>query len=73
MFLPTFLHILGVMKHVTDNINEVKGITKNTNVRMDEGFNKTQGKDIWLTFWFVEIHLVKYQKNSDDIGDVTWR
>ena len=46
MFLIIFLHILGSMKHFADNINEFKDIAKETNVKIEEGFIKMQGRII---------------------------
>ena len=61
------------MKFVGDNIIEVKDIAKDTKVNMEKGFNKAKSKKIWLTFWFTEIDLVKYQENFHYIGDFTER
>ena len=46
----TFLHILASMKQVAGNVDEVKDITNDTNVKMEEGFDKAQGKHFSLSF-----------------------
>lgn len=40
----TFWHILGLIEHVAVYVNQVKNITKNTNDKMKEGFDKVEGK-----------------------------
>lgn len=40
----TFWHILGLIEHVAVDVNQVKNITKNTNDKMKEGFDKVEGK-----------------------------
>ena len=52
MFLHTFLPVLGSFQHVVDNVNEVKDIAAGMNVKMGEGFDKAQGKDIGLSYCF---------------------
>ena len=42
----TFLHILGLIECVAVSVNQVKGITKNINDKMKEGFNKVEGKHV---------------------------
>ena len=46
----TFLHILAQIKQVAGIVDEVKDITKDTNVKMEEGFDKAQGKHFPLSF-----------------------
>ena len=56
MFLLTLLHILGSIRHVAEDVNQVKDIAQTTKAEVKEGFKETQGKHIWLTtFWFEEI------------------
>ena len=52
MFLLTFLHVSGSLIHVADNVNKVKDIARATNVKMEEGFDKAEGKLIGLSYWF---------------------
>ena len=40
----TFWRILGLIEHVAVDVNQVKNITKNTNDKMKEGFDKVEGK-----------------------------
>lgn len=57
MFLLTLLHILGSIRHVAEDVNQVKDIAQTTKAEVTEGFKETQGKHIWLTtFWFEEIN-----------------
>ena len=42
--------MLESLKDVAKNVDEVKDITKDTNVKMEEGFDKTQGKHFFLSF-----------------------
>ena len=46
VFLLAFLHILGLIENVAVDVNQVKDIAKNMNAKMNEGFNKAEGKHI---------------------------
>ena len=46
MFLLPFLHILELIEHVAEDVKQVKDITKNTNDKMKEGFNRLDGTHI---------------------------
>ena len=52
MFLLTFLHVSGSLKQVADDVYEVKDIARATNIKMEEGFDKAEGKHIGLSYWF---------------------
>ena len=41
-----FLTYLGSIQDVAENVNEVKNLTKETNVKIKEGFHKAQGNQI---------------------------
>ena len=56
MFLPTVLHVLASIKHVAEDVSQVKGITETMKAEFKAGFKETQGMNISLTFWFEEIH-----------------
>lgn len=56
--------------HVVEDVNQVKDITKITNKELKKGFNETQGKLIWLTFWLQGINRANYQVDLDHIEDV---
>ena len=68
MILLTLLHILESVGDVSEDVNELKDLTKDLTGKVEEGL----GKDIRVTFHFGEIRLVNYQENIDHIGgDVT--
>ena len=68
MILLTVLHILESIGDVSEDVNELKDLTKDLTGKAEEGL----GKDIRVTFHFGEIRLVNYQENIDHIGgDVT--
>ena len=69
MLLLTFLHILGSIRHVAKDVNELKDTAKNLTGKVED----VSGKHIRLTFRFAEIHLVNYQENNDHFGNVTLR
>ena len=46
MFLLTLLHILGLMKQVVEEVDQVKNITEKTTRKVEKGVNETQGKHI---------------------------
>lgn len=58
--------------HVVEDVTQVKDITKITNKELKKGFNETQGKLIWLTFWLQEINRANYQVDLDHIEDDIW-
>ena len=41
-----FFKYLDSLQDVAENVNEVKGITKETNVKLKEEFHKAQGNHI---------------------------
>ena len=67
MILLTLLYILESLEDVSEDVNEVKDVTKNLTGKVEEGL----GKHIRVAFRFGEIHLVNYQENVDHIGNVT--
>lgn len=67
MILLTLLYILESLEDVSEDVNELKDVTKNLTGKVEEGL----GKHIWVAFRFGEIHLVNYQENVDHIGNVT--
>ena len=44
-----------------EGVDQVKDITEKTNKKVKEGVNETQGKHIWLTFLFEDIHWLNDQ------------
>ena len=67
MILLTLLHILESIGDVSEDVNELKDVTKDLTGKVEEGL----GEHIRVIFRFGEIHLVNYQENIDHIGDVT--
>ena len=57
MFLLTFLHVLGSLEHVVNDVNEVKDIASGMNIKM-EGFDKAQGKDIELIGYRFILYII---------------
>ena len=67
MILLIVLHILESIGDVSEDVNELKDVTKDLTGKVEEGL----GEHIRVIFRFGEIHLVNYQENIDHIGDVT--
>ena len=64
MILLTLLHILESIGDVSEDVNELKHVTKDLTGKVEEGL----GKHIRVNFHFGEIRLVNYQENIDHIG-----
>ena len=67
MILLTLLHILESIGDVSEDVNELKDVTKDLTGKVEESL----GEHIRVLFRFGEIRLVNYQENIDHIGDVT--
>ena len=50
VLLLNFSHILESVKDVAENVDEVKDITQDTNIKIEKGFDKAQGKHFSLSF-----------------------
>ena len=72
MFLSTVQHILGSIRNVGEDVSHVKGITQTMKAEFTEGFKETQGKLIWLTFWFEEIHQENLHHAENNICLAVW-
>ena len=68
IFLLAVLLILGSIKHVAEDVSQVKDIIQTRKADVKEGFKEIQGKHIWLTIWFEEIHW----ENVNHVEDVIW-
>ena len=68
-----FFIYLESLQYVAENVNEVKDRTNDTNINMENGFDKAQGKHIWTTFLVLVDSCSKTLESYDYIGDVTFR